>query len=500
MDFDESNELDPDLLMDMPSPSHGGLGGLQGFGNALDGDEEEEHGYNGHLQNGSQVYDDHDLDVDDQQPLRRSANHYAEGSSTSRHSLAFELANAMEPTHTGSNLLQELGIEEEEEEGSTYNDVSSVTIASEITGMTSLSKSSRRASSPSAAHDPPASPTSSSGRTLLRKSKSRASQASLRPHTNGFTESTASRQVQEDETASIVFDHGIASLETSMATTRSFLEHIHDYGANVDAPLESSAHDRQPALETLLNSFIKTLYECAKLREEQCKVLADTQKSFDDPDATWHAAFADLEPLPVYTPFADPSSVQSHLLDTVEEESEEAVPGSPSRDASQEHPPISPSLARLVLHDLADVRLVTDSLVDSLASIGEHTQVSRSTNVDAARKFKAITGGLSGLRSEAESVERSQSYIAEWERRELADVPDSSLRQSALPGLSSAPRRRQSSNNSTASTTSLQSKASGILSGKYSEQVRQEMKAALSLLEVSHTQARVLLADGIERR
>lgn len=494
----------------MPSPGQGGLGGLQGLGNALGEDEWEGHSYEQQLSDASHLISD---DANDGGFAAAEGHVEYHARRTNNFSLADELASAMDPSSSsGSTLLQELGLEEEEEEGEedVDDEHSCATIPSQSFSPSRGrrdSTSQRSDSQTRTVHEPPRSPNGYShghghvgGRTSLRRPKSRASHVSLRHSVNGMA-SAVDRQMQEDEHAADAFAQGMVSIEHSIHSTQGFLEHIHDSWetleeSNAAEPATSMSgsslfRDRQPILERLLNTFIKTFYEFARLREDQTRELAEAETSLRDPDPAWQGVLAEMEPLPTCTLSSDPTSTPLHSLPTLVEESEDPSSGDDPSPHAGERPATSTTHAQFAVSGgLSDLRLLTEGVVDTLGTISEHTQVGKATNLDAARKFRSMSGALTGLRSEAESVERSQAYLSEWEQRELQhDVRHSLVKQTALPSLSSAPRSRKSSNNSTTSTTC-------ILSGRYSDQVRQELKAAFSLLEASHDRARMLLGSA----
>ncbi len=57
----------------------------------------------------------------------------------------------------------------------------------------------------------------------------------------------------------------------------------------------------------------------------------------------------------------------------------------------------------------------TSDLLTSLTSLHEHTQITKSSTADAARKLKSLKTLISQWKAEQESVERSEALIASFE-------------------------------------------------------------------------------------
>jgi type I site-specific restriction endonuclease len=258
-------------------------------------------------------------------------------------------------------------------------------------------------------------------------------------------------------------------------------------------------------VETLASALIRAMYEYLKHREEELKFLRETEKALLDQDPAWQSALAELEPLPLalHADASPPREIapQNGHLETLAEESEEVDQTDGPISAVQ--PALPPDdvdtdfkeAVQSVTIQFMDVRTATEGIIASLGAISEHAQISKATNTDASRKLKSIDSALTRLRSEAESVERSQAYIRAWEAEEAQEANSggsTAPKQSALPGLSAVPRKRKTSSHSTRSTSSSTASNSGT--GRFSERVRSEMKAAISLLETSHERARVLLS------
>ena len=216
-----------------------------------------------------------------------------------------------------------------------------------------------------------------------------------------------------------------------------------------------------------VSAHIKLLYEHAKRREHQVEQLQSITKRFDDPDPAWQAALLETGPLPAYGGEVDTLQHASKLS--------------------------SQPFHRLDAAHLSGIRHATEDVLDAFAGIAENVQIGRATLNDAQRKIKVIEGALQRLRTEQESIDRSQQYIEQWQQKETAALfAESGANVSALPGLSARrPRSRKTSQNSAASS---RSNGSAEHPGRYAQLVRAELRAAKSSLEQAHQQATLLLA------
>ena len=61
------------------------------------------------------------------------------------------------------------------------------------------------------------------------------------------------------------------------------------------------------------------------------------------------------------------------------------------------------------------MRSITQSLIQSLTTVTENTQVTGAATADAGRKIRALKNKLGGWKAETESAERSIEKIEKWE-------------------------------------------------------------------------------------
>lgn len=334
-------------------------------------------------------------------------------------------------------------------------------------------------------------PQGSAVHTPLRKAKSQASHMSLQQSPNGhgslvhkqsrsFSNAIGIQEVQNEEDL-------VAALSATQSADQAKLDESMSAVAGFITQLEQSndpASDMQTAVERIATVFVKDLYRAAQKRDEYLAELKEVQKALDNPDPTWQAALAEVEPMLPHE-FGLPNESllpirKTRLATLVEEEQgQQQAGGKVGR--------ISPADGKL-FNQMVDLRSLTDGVIASLAAISEHSQIAKAANHDISRKLKALESGVARMKSEAESLERSIAHIAAFEAEE-AKAMTGSIKQTALPGLAE-PRRRKVSTNS---SRSISSNGSLGASGRYSLQVKGEMKAAAKLLESAHEQAKVLL-------
>jgi hypothetical protein len=400
----------------------------------------------------------------------------------SRYSLAFELASALEPSsNTTADLMAELGIEEDGQDmHTTHNDLSFVSERDDET-LDGLLE-----------HD---APLSSAKSTPFRRTRRPESQASLRESRN-IAMSPAPAE-GDDSTAEAALASANQSIQSSLAETDVFvrlLNTLNGTAESTEAQLASLPTERQFAAEKLVSTLTKALYELAKRREDQIKELKDIESAISDPDPAWQMSLAEVEPLPAFQDFSSPDVQYTTTLEDVQEEDEDdetqaatiRLPQNSHNSASPRNP---------LLPELAHLRNTTDLLIASLSSVADQTHVGKATNTGISRKLKSMQGALTGMRQEAESVERSIDYVRHWEEKEFGANSISNIKVSALPTIT--PRRRKTSASSSSILSSSSASSTGTsrkISGSYSERVRGEMKAAFSLLETCHDRARVLLS------
>ncbi|GAA5889610.1 hypothetical protein JCM6882_007083 [Rhodosporidiobolus microsporus] len=510
------DELDPAFL-DLDLPSHGsGLGdslgagfGNQldefddnddrspqlelgsGFGNALgaeldglDGDDDLPHSRSRHSSGGSAATA-HGASggggggAGDEfaTPRRRNGSGSGSGASAARMSLAFELASASGPPGGRTrDLMRELGIEEDEGEEEEV-------LSEEEERDEQLERRLFHGERGDEAQDDPFGGASSPARrpaSRLRAKPSTASFASMAAHdqTEAAEEDEDALGISQEETDA-AFQEAAEALESSIATTGTFLSHLRqhttteiDLSSATAAPAppiapslrhsSSSATlltgslqrststpspsseapappppttdytDRQPVVEALASSVLKRLYDVASQREAQLRELTEMERVFARNEVGWQAVLAGLEPLPAEEEEEEEREGDEHPAepnvvlppDAAYPSSPTFSPTSPSQPSfahlSSSHPSRTTTLsaASPALPHLHDLRTLTTSLLSALSSITDLTQVQSALSSDAGRKLRALKAQVGTVKDELGAVERSEAFVREYEARE----------------------------------------------------------------------------------
>lgn len=478
----EEDELDP-LFAELNMPSHGGGGG--GFGNELNetslgagfgstlhddfDNEEDEDDLHHHEYSGSEDEDAATLASQNNNgggfttPSRRRALNGSGGSgggggggngnsntaSSSRLSLAFELAAATPGRDKSRELMRELGIEEDEEDGEeevgSYDGSEGEEDERDGRGVNGGVgdgvETPRRRQDASNASTPSRDAGIESGSTT-------PSTALL------FEESN-----KEDQTDAL-FKEATLAVESSLATTGTFLAHLRQHTTTeVDlhstSPTTSTAPpidsdkaastdytDRQPLVESLASSVIKSMYDFAKTRERQVRELADMEREVMRNDVAWQAALGTVDELPPNdddevdapprlnalngdsTDLLSPTLPNSSSFDSDLQHSTSSLDDEPPRSPRPPSPTlplvsltsITPSIplspARL---ELSNLRSITASLINALSSINEATQMNAAATGEAGRKLRALRGHFEGVKDDLQSCARSEEFVREYE-------------------------------------------------------------------------------------
>lgn len=477
---DEEPEFDPDLELDMPDlPSNGdSFGGASfggGFGSSLNDDfssrdsdqppssfslppstSRSRHPSTTDARGVSDPGDALGLADEDafSTPLRRSRGAGSGAPGSNRLSLAFELASAQSPAERSSNrdLLRSLGIEEEDEDpdGAEDEDDEDDEEYDEVEdsgyGGGGGADLTPRAVVVVHASDSPSPP---------RAPKSRMSSASIastyRDHDHFPSpdpdDPTATAMAREESDAAFLI--ATSSLESSLSTTGVFLSHLRQHTTTDVDPHSHSHHpppprppvspdpfsaapadytDRQPLLESLASSVIKSMYDLTKQREGQVRELAEMERLVSKNEAGWQAALRNLDELPrdddvdVLSPTNDASPPSSDAGGDVDEPVETV----PTPRAPRTAPPTTgttpaqsfPSSARIELSNLRDI---TTSLISALSAINEVTQVNNASVGEAGRKLRALRGHLGAAKDDLVALARSEDFVREYERKELEE-------------------------------------------------------------------------------
>lgn len=357
---------------------------------------------------------------------RRSKSSLHGDGATRGTSLAHELAAALMPEPSaGSRLLaDEFGIEFDEgaegiEEESESLGAPSKVLVNDVLENT-FSQSSEWLSNGDAFEDTRTSPSGSNMRQILND-----------PLTI----------LNEDLETTDLFITNLRRMDTDPSSTSTYLG--------------SSAFE--PPLERLASDVIRRINDSAREREGQVRVLREFEKEFRRiaGQAGGNELLGELDELEEVEGFRDePKEKESKLdnglggLPPLEEEEEpigrrdtstdwELDPNrvlgdedgmdygdldrldssSPVKESSPLPPPPLagvPTPASTIAQ-LAYMRSITQSLVQSLSAVVEHTQVTGAATAEAGRKIRALKNKLGGWRAESESAERSIEKIEKWE-------------------------------------------------------------------------------------
>lgn len=481
--FNTSLDLDLDLDLDSsPSSNHDHHGGFgTSLEHELDFGQPQSPGEERRTSGGSfSDHDDHEEGF--ATPRRAAANGDAQ-----RMSLAFELASAGGPAGGRTrDLMRELGIEEDEDgqegasEGGDEQEEEDLEEQLErrlIGGQEEVREEEEERDDPFGGDGTP--PPSSSQRP--------SSRLRSKPSTASFSSFTLGEQVEKEEEQpgisqaelDAAFAEAAEALESSMATTGTFLSHLrqhttteldpttflnappprppHDSSASSSTLLSGSLQrstsqsllssststspvpppptdftDRQPQIEALASSVLKQLYAVSSQREIQLRELTEMERVFARNEGGWKTALAGLDPLP------------SNLEDEQEDEDGEGVEpraaGGPQptsngvvppdtaspyfdHDTSNPRPSRTSSIPAVssaisAQHSLTSLRTLTTSLLSALSSITDLTQVQSALSSDAARKLRALKAQVQTVREELERQERSEAFVREYEARE----------------------------------------------------------------------------------
>lgn len=250
----------------------------------------------------------------------------------------------------------------------------------------------------------------------------------------------------------------LTMLNKDLETTDLFIANLRRMDtdpSSIPTPLGSSAFE--PPLERLASDVIRRINDSAREREGQVRELREFEKEFRRiaGQTGGNDILGDLDELEEVDGFHDePKEKESKLeggpgsLPPVEEEEEPIIrrdagtdweldpnrvlgdedgfdygdsdrpeSHSPVKEASSLPPPPLPSIPTpaSTVTQLAYMRSVTQSLIQSLTTVVEHTQVTGVATAEAGRKIRALKNKLGGWRAEWESAERSIEKIERWE-------------------------------------------------------------------------------------
>lgn len=256
-------------------------------------------------------------------------------------------------------------------------------------------------------------------------------------------------------------------LNKDLETTDLFIENLRRMDVDPSSTLTHLGSSTfEPPLEKLASDVIRRINDSAREREGQVRELREFDKEFRRiaGEAGGNELLGELDELEEVDGFHDePKEKESRLesgpggLHAVEEEEEplrrrdastdwELDPNrvlgeddtmeygdldrpdssSPAKESSPLPPPPPlpgiPTPASTITH-LAYMRSITQSLIQSLSTVVEHTQVTGAATAEAGRKIRALKNKLGGWRAESESAERSIEKIEKWEAAGGMDSP-----------------------------------------------------------------------------
>ena len=240
---------------------------------------------------------------------------------------------------------------------------------------------------------------------------------------------------------------------------------------DVDAvPMSAGPHE--PSLERLATDVIRHIDETTRAREGQVRELYECDREFrkiageprgndilgdledldpieglvDESMASQDGVEEELSPQrarplsAVWEDAGDPHSLDRYEdpRDTFEEE-DHFEDRSPAAEQFLPPPPpkSGPTTPSSTIAHLSHMRTITRSLVNTLGTISEQSQVNGVAMMEAGRKLRALKHRIEEWREESESAEKSRIRVEKWE----AGIWDDS----AEPALSAATSSREDS-------------------------------------------------------
>lgn len=345
-------------------------------------------------------------------------------------SLAFELASASESNGRSSSLLQELGFEEEEAEADAEDEDAE---QERITNGRSTESSeevadARKWRSPSGHGEEEEDldvrgPRFRKHTTPGSRLRPQASLESLPKDT--FDEAGIERTFKE---VSAALEEAIFAIQTSLDHLRV---NLHLSSATVDSETLRNSDtfvDRQPLVETVASSLVKSLYSASKTRENQVRDLTECERLFSRTDAGWASVLSELDPItfeeeedgsrpPSPASFDDASpSAQSpsghDRFGTSDTTADVRLTSQPKGTASASTSSSRPSTS---FDDLLHLRAVTSSVLTAFASTNDIAQVQSALNSEAGRKLRALRTQVSLVKDELVGLEQSEAFVSEFE-------------------------------------------------------------------------------------
>ncbi|GAA5827428.1 hypothetical protein JCM11251_003810 [Rhodosporidiobolus azoricus] len=282
-----------------------------------------------------------------------------------------------------------------------------------------------------------------------------------------------------------VFQEAAEALESSIATTGTFLSHLRQHvtgevdpsssssappppslqhssstthltgalqrptpsaSASPDPPIDYTDH--QPLVESLASSLLKRLYDVASQREAQARELTEIERVFARSEGGWQAVLAGLEPLRLEDETEEEDAERREEADDAEHLSrsngalpiDTAYPDSPLGSPSSAHPPstsapplpplpnLTLSPADALLPPLTSLRTLTTTLLSALSTISDTSSVQSALSSEVGRKLRAVKGLVGSLREEGELREKAEEFVRVYERERERDSREKGAR------------------------------------------------------------------------
>ncbi|CDZ98081.1 hypothetical protein [Phaffia rhodozyma] len=127
---------------------------------------------------------------------------------------------------------------------------------------------------------------------------------------------------------------------------------------------------------------------------------------------------------------------------------------SPSPFSSPSRPsPSSSSYVQSTIRRVEELRFLTDSLISSLSTVGDTSQITLSGATEAGRRLRSIRTTLGGIKAEEASWERSREEIQSWEDQKEKRVNLKAVMRTELDGFRKAMEDFEQTKTTTIRTT-----------------------------------------------
>lgn len=248
----------------------------------------------------------------------------------------------------------------------------------------------------------------------------------------------------------LTFDETTTALEDSLRTTESFLVNLRQHTiTDLDSPsphilssplsnsLERNAKsldyvDRQPVVELLATTLIKSLYDAVKIREAQNRELGMMEREVAETDEAWEAILGGLEELEEEEELGDTlffiASGRGISVEVVEDAGEDSSFSPREEGLSDEdhtttltppYPPSPSSSTSKAQPTLNSLRTTTSSLLSTLSSLSDHSQISRSSTTEASRKLRSLRSQLTSFIEDLSSLAQAEKYVRLFEAAQI---------------------------------------------------------------------------------